>query len=285
MAEHLIELVRCEPCLYDTNHPDYSRKTLKDSLWVRIAKKLNYEDGPSAKDAWLKLRNCHRDAIRRRNKLHKTGSADIVTKPWKFENQMEFLVSYMTNRSTIGNTTTENLSHQNHIQLVDICSINYQEDEDEDEFETKSSQILPPNITRHNSYEDSVAASQLLPSPISQKNIKESTIKKTDTNTLIGHTLQNHENSAKERGEKRAHFDEVDEMQLFFNTMYAMTKKMPALSQHKLKRRIFNLVFDEEEYLLHLESTKPSSSDTPVPSPTTPMPSSATLVPSPDTIL
>lgn len=38
MTERLIELFSCKPCLYDTNHSDYSKKTLKELLRVKIAK-------------------------------------------------------------------------------------------------------------------------------------------------------------------------------------------------------------------------------------------------------
>lgn len=95
-----------------------------------------------------------------------------------------------------------------------------------------SFQFLLPDITGNNSTEDAVT-SQLLPTPISQTRIphvappavKETTAKKYNLNTLIANTLQNHENRAKERAEKRCHHDEGDELQHFFNTMYAITKK------------------------------------------------------------
>lgn len=166
---------------------------------------------------------------------------------------MEFLVTHMTNRPLAGNMSTGNQisEDQNLIQPGDLI----QEDETEHNELLRleiSSQILPlnstgnnsnepsvpsfqfllPDITGNNSTEDAVT-SQLLPTPISQTRIphvappavKETTAKKYNLNTLIANTLQNHENRAKERAEKRCHHDEGDELQHFFNTMYAITKK------------------------------------------------------------
>ncbi|KAL1489355.1 hypothetical protein ABEB36_014268 [Hypothenemus hampei] len=40
--EKLIEVVRNNPILYDTSHQDYIRTKLKEDLWEKIAKELNY---------------------------------------------------------------------------------------------------------------------------------------------------------------------------------------------------------------------------------------------------
>ena len=55
--------------------------------------------GAAAKEAWLKIRNCHRDALRRQKKSKCTnGSRAVVIKQWKYQQQMDFLVSYMIKR-------------------------------------------------------------------------------------------------------------------------------------------------------------------------------------------
>lgn len=45
VKEKLIELVRSETVLYDTNHNDYMKKNLKDCIWDRIAKEINMKKG------------------------------------------------------------------------------------------------------------------------------------------------------------------------------------------------------------------------------------------------
>ncbi|KAG6450565.1 hypothetical protein O3G_MSEX006653 [Manduca sexta] len=210
--DKIIEMVRNEPCLYDTNHTNYNNKTLKEMLWARIAKDLKYKDGAAAKDSWQKLRNCHRDAIRRRKKLYKSGI--VCNKTWKFEKQMEFLVPHMTNRPSTG-TPSENLS-QTDIKSEDIA--NYHDD-----FEEDNNDPL-------------VDVSQFVPFP---------------RPTLVTKTVNNHE--------IRPTVGDEDDLRHFFNTMYTITKKMPALTQHKLKRKIFNIISDEEEYLLQARSMADNS--------------------------
>lgn len=69
--------------------------------------------------------------------------------------------------------------------------------------------------------------------------------------SLVTKTVSNHE--------KRPSVGDEDDLRHFFNTMYTITKKMPALTQHKLKRKIFNIISDEEEYLLQARSMAESS--------------------------
>lgn len=43
--EHLIQLVQDHPVLYDTSNEDYMRGKLKDDIWDKIAKELNFTSG------------------------------------------------------------------------------------------------------------------------------------------------------------------------------------------------------------------------------------------------
>lgn len=51
----------------------------------------------TVKSDWKKIRDCHRDAIKRRRLLRNERDPQSVKK-WKFEDQMEFLLKFMTNR-------------------------------------------------------------------------------------------------------------------------------------------------------------------------------------------
>ncbi|CAB3227046.1 unnamed protein product [Arctia plantaginis] len=211
---NIIDLVRNEPCLYDWDHPDYCNRALKESLWKKIAKQSKYKDGPAAKDAWLKLRNCHRDAIRRISKMTSNQSEDATNHPdSEFEAEFE--------QSETGTLETEE-SYQNSKTSPSIA------------LEVTSPPLLLP------------CGSQLhIPQPQSPQELA---ITKHDSRTSVAKRVNSHEMRS---NKKSYNNDQDDEMRHFFNTMYVMTKNMPALSRHKLKRGIFNLVSDEEEYLLH----------------------------------
>lgn len=52
---------------------------------------------------WTKLRNWHRDALRRQKKMFKSCAGAEIVKQWKFQKQMEFLLPYMENRKRSAN--------------------------------------------------------------------------------------------------------------------------------------------------------------------------------------
>ncbi|KAF0716006.1 MADF domain-containing protein [Aphis craccivora] len=58
----------------------------------------------AAKDQWRKLRECHREALRRQQK--KSGQQATHVRLWTYQKQMEFLQPFMKNRNTVGNPTS-----------------------------------------------------------------------------------------------------------------------------------------------------------------------------------
>ncbi|XP_055627966.1 uncharacterized protein LOC129769613 [Toxorhynchites rutilus septentrionalis] len=90
--EELIEAVRSEKCIYVVKHQDYLNTKLKDSIWKQIAEALNLKDGSEAKKCWEKLRNNHRDALRRQKiSKPKSGSGAVNIKPWRFQKKYGIL--------------------------------------------------------------------------------------------------------------------------------------------------------------------------------------------------
>ncbi|KAF5288214.1 hypothetical protein FQA39_LY03982 [Lamprigera yunnana] len=91
------------------------RTKYKNEIWDKIAVDLNYSNGQTIKDLWRKLKDCHRNALRRQKKF-KSGVKAKKVKVWTYQKQMEFLVQYMENRNTSGNVEssqqdeTENLT-------------------------------------------------------------------------------------------------------------------------------------------------------------------------------
>ncbi|XP_022182208.1 uncharacterized protein LOC111042024 [Myzus persicae] len=142
---------------------------------------------------WTKLRNCHRDALRRQKKMFKSGAGAETVRRWKFQKQMEFLLPYMENRKRSAN-------------IVDS------DDEQSDNADTEVSQILetPQTSILENNYEleednevhsnkereDSVEKLKDTPSSAGRKfTFKEpqKKMKKNDIGTMIQQSIANRE--------------------------------------------------------------------------------------------
>ncbi|KAH9641234.1 hypothetical protein HF086_003221 [Spodoptera exigua] len=62
---------------------------------------ITSDQSKEAKSHWKKLRDSHREALRRRKTT--TGQAAQNMKPWKYENLMEFLLPHRENNETFSN--------------------------------------------------------------------------------------------------------------------------------------------------------------------------------------
>ncbi|ROT69306.1 hypothetical protein C7M84_012500 [Penaeus vannamei] len=222
--EELIEAVRRESVLYDTGHPDYAKGSLKDEIWAQIASALQYKDGAVAKDTWLKIRNCHRDALRRQKKLKgRTGSRAAAIKPWKYQQQMEFLIPYMAISTNVSD--------------ADIDALGITEGDNRSEDPT------------------AIPCEYLFPSiEMKKRKIVDIRKERTDISVLFKQSLENRERTSRERllegKETHGRLEEGDPLYYFFMSMYTTTAKMPPASQHMIKREVFRIVSDAEEALL-----------------------------------
>ncbi|KAM3957815.1 uncharacterized protein ACR2FA_008736 [Aphomia sociella] len=95
--EILIEHVKRYPVLYDTTLTQYRDLSVRNCAWEEIAEQLN-ANAEDLKTKWGKLRNCYTNALKRRRKQRGNGSTPIA--PWKFRNQMEFLLPYIESRNS-----------------------------------------------------------------------------------------------------------------------------------------------------------------------------------------
>ncbi|XP_028175114.1 uncharacterized protein LOC114363555 [Ostrinia furnacalis] len=100
--EKLISGVRAEPCLWNPVHSDYREVLEREAAWQRVVTHCNCKSIPdvkAARAAWRKLRDNHREALKRaklgQNKLL---PAQITT--WKYAKAMQFLEPYMKYRIT-----------------------------------------------------------------------------------------------------------------------------------------------------------------------------------------
>ncbi|CAH2068798.1 unnamed protein product, partial [Iphiclides podalirius] len=119
--ESFIEGVRLHPCLWNPLHPDYREIHVKDKAWRRVVEHYNNESIPNiqvAKIEWKKLRDNHRDALKRA-KLGKNKLLPAQITTWKYAKAMQFLEPHMKYRITenieidIGPTTSPMNCEQN----------------------------------------------------------------------------------------------------------------------------------------------------------------------------
>ncbi|XP_073945496.1 uncharacterized protein [Choristoneura fumiferana] len=97
-----IESVRSQPCLWNPLHPDYREMHVKDEAWQFVVEQNNDRSIPNiqiAKSEWKKLRDNHRDALKRA-KLGKNKLLPAQITTWKYAKQMQFLEPHMKYRIT-----------------------------------------------------------------------------------------------------------------------------------------------------------------------------------------
>ncbi|XP_026317841.1 uncharacterized protein LOC113228699 [Hyposmocoma kahamanoa] len=100
--DSFIEKVKLYPCLWDTSHVSYRDTAKKDLVWQHVARECGITSGKEAQCQWKKLRDSHREAMRRR----KTSTAQNW-RPWKYETEMGFLLLQNVKRPTFLNDTQD----------------------------------------------------------------------------------------------------------------------------------------------------------------------------------
>ncbi|XP_074028043.1 uncharacterized protein [Leptinotarsa decemlineata] len=199
MQEELIEAVRKCPVLYDTNDPSYMKSKLKDDIWNTIAKHVKLKNGSEAKQSWLKLRSCHREALCRQKNTFESGSAATVIKPWRYQKQMDFLVPYMGNRPREGNLQLESEEEQTRDlpQNADIDTSVNENGNTENlsaEENTETEHLLNENTVSNSDTSKSMSET------IVQKNKR---MKKDDLASIMKESMIRREKRAEERAIER----------------------------------------------------------------------------------
>ncbi|XP_011568687.3 uncharacterized protein LOC105398311 [Plutella xylostella] len=107
-----IEKVHGNPCLWDENSLAYRDTFRREMCWEAVAKECGIESGKEAKLMWKRLKDSHREALRRRR------LDSHIVKPWKYEKIMEFILPNYNrpsqslephNDSNVGDTKTIDL--------------------------------------------------------------------------------------------------------------------------------------------------------------------------------
>ncbi|XP_069681162.1 uncharacterized protein [Periplaneta americana] len=115
---------------------------MRKEAWEEIGREMNIS-AMTGKEIWEKLRKSFLQAMnRRRNK--KSGQAARKFAPWKFEQQMSFLLPYLENRKT-------------HDNLEDLQEEPQDEPEDDPTTEISESQPAPHPSPENPDFEDSTS--------------------------------------------------------------------------------------------------------------------------------
>ncbi|XP_026737168.1 uncharacterized protein LOC113500538 [Trichoplusia ni] len=223
--ETFIGLVRQLPCLWDTECKEYRDMRKKDNAWKRIVEELKRKDIPDIKTAkaeWKKLRDSHRDSLKRARAT--SGSDSVIINKWKYAEIMEFLLPYMKTRKRRRNLTTSS-------------------DENKDSSPSPSDSFLvvqPSTSTTDTLNFTTVNQTEKIlntPEPSEHK------FRKRKMDNEIGEIMID----MGERNNGRFGESGKHPLDSFFESMCETTKQFPTWLQYSVKRKIFNVISEAED--------------------------------------
>jgi len=96
----LISLVEAQPHLWNPSLKAYREKSNRESTWNSIGADMENIAGADCKKIWERLREdfCKAKARGKRRQRSNPASDEVAHK-WKFEDEMSFLIPFMTTRS------------------------------------------------------------------------------------------------------------------------------------------------------------------------------------------
>ncbi|CAF4946457.1 unnamed protein product [Pieris macdunnoughi] len=189
---------------------------------TRLAvKKVMNNDTDKCKDEWTKLRNAYVNAMKRR-KNKKSGQAAII--PWKYEEQMNFLQTYIESRATVTNLESPPNSVKSDINL------------EESESDTIQSQLDNRSPTPQSS----------------SSNYSRPVRNKTNLHELYDLMKSSHDLRLQKQQNKLQDKD-MDETDLFFFSMSKALKKLPKLEQSKIKLDLHTAISQAEIRILEAQ--------------------------------
>lgn len=200
--------------------------SLKRVNFAKYVECLISDYGEDAKSAWKKLRNNHRDALRRRKRITKSGAAAADIKPCKIEAQMEFLLQDMANETRGTNFNNE----ENNSEVEEIP----EQLQDEEAVDNPEQQVVEesgrPRLNEAADVGEDTATNKVSNAPMEQAPSvkKPKTMKKPEIDSLIVKSLEQREQREKQRDrERKAIAEQIappnDDLHLFFMSMYFMS--------------------------------------------------------------
>nr|CAD7258744.1 unnamed protein product [Timema shepardi] len=234
----LIEKVRSRAFLYDVKSGDYRDQEMRTNAWEEIGKELKIKPG-TAKDTWEKLRRCFMNALsRRRNK--KSGDGATQMPPWRFEQEMSFLLPSFSTRKT-----------QSNLQEVDEL---HKEVVDSPETSTNhrsgyymNYEVSPSQDTPQTSQGDHIASSKVPnETHVNFQNIANKKKKRDGGDNDIHKMVKiMRENSTLRRirhEERKISSLDLDDTDMFFLSLAKTAKTLPPLELAKVKLQVSQAV-------------------------------------------
>ncbi|RVE51989.1 hypothetical protein evm_003267 [Chilo suppressalis] len=241
--EHFIEKVKLCPSLWDTGHLHYRDIVKKDSAWERIAKECGIENGREAKAVWKKLRDSHREAMRRRKTC--TIQAAQNFKPWRYETEMEFLLPQVESRASYLNVSNDS------------------------QIGTPTSLSASETSTNNNDMRSPASPTETLGTlliPRSTESDRRNQNKlDTEDSITISQRERRREQKQSERDQWRRNILDTERCQRdalsnLFTSLYQKTRELPTYLQLRVQREMFEAVTRAEEEALSLDFSPASSS-------------------------
>ncbi|XP_046395715.1 uncharacterized protein LOC124162975 isoform X1 [Ischnura elegans] len=260
ITEKLIEKVKGYPFIYQPQHEHYSSMRLKEETWAKIARELGYQNGDEVRDHWKKLRDCHRDALRRQRKRNSKGITDV--KKWMYQKEMNFLIPFMGKRTTSGerghHKYEDDADYQAGESQMEACEEVGDSSRDVPEEppvpgESQVQKRIPDSVVhaplRHFSqYEERRSEDSKLAILQPENNGDPISVSVTRENHAEPRSVvvvrENHEDN---RSVGVPRDGQEDELYHFFMSMYFSTARLPNRLRCKVKRTIFAAVTQAEE--------------------------------------
>ncbi|KAK5647768.1 hypothetical protein RI129_002660 [Pyrocoelia pectoralis] len=220
-TEIFIDTVKKFPCLYDPQNEGYKDIEVKRNAWTEVVKITGLKDDSSAKLKWKRLRDYYRDCLRKLKTT--TGQAPKKMKRWSYMDQMEFLRPTLMHPNTQSNIASDEEMEEN----------NETETHRSGHSDTDNEDLATPRFNPRNN--------------------------KTQTSKPTTHVVE--EYFKKKMADKDKKPVKKCDTGIFFEGISETVKKLPPLSQSRIKMQISQLVFAEEqrvlESLMYSENRQP----------------------------
>lgn len=187
------------------------------------------------KEQWRKLRECHREALRRQYNKRRRNHGMYTAKMWMYQKQMEFLLPFMAQRGPDTTLLQESPEEE-------YCHQFKMEDSSEDQPSTSDALIMDSSPASHQSLtprsrykrkmrqEDQETVT--IPEPVYERQSQRSEDMDSRSQMMADVTMSN------------------DSLYHFFMCMFNTAKNLPIPMQLKVKKRIFDVVVEAEEEMM-----------------------------------
>ncbi|XP_059050751.1 uncharacterized protein LOC131845678 [Achroia grisella] len=223
-----IETVKKYPNLWDVNDATFKDFSQKNGYWQKVAKATGLPGASEAKLQWKRLRDCYREALRRRKITIERGLP--VHGRWKYEHLMEFLLPLPERKEKQHSNKNFTPEFEINLDTEPIVTCN---------------RVIPALPTLEN------LNTEKLLTRFNTENIE---------NTIQIERVKRRELRRKERQQTRQEAVEAnrfdnDAITELFSSLCRKTKELPKYLQLRVQREIFESVSRAEEEALTFEQT------------------------------